>query len=134
MDQPMLRDDFNNFLVALVPSGRDVGLALVDISTGEFGCAGLDQAELLEEIARILPSEVILPPAQKQDAAFCQALTQLGVARLTTLEPDAFRPETAQGRLREHFQVASLSVVDSGVRRARRGRSAGPQDRPADRG
>ena len=113
MDQPMLRDDFNNFLVALAPAGLIVGLAMIDISTGEFSCASFDQVELLEEIARILPSEIIIPPTMKRDESLCQSLTQLGVARLTSLAAEAFRPEAAQQLLRDHFKVASLEGYGS---------------------
>ena len=51
----------NNFLAALC-KGRDLfGLAVTDITTGEFRCTELaDEAELLDELGRIQPSELLL--------------------------------------------------------------------------
>ena len=51
----------NNFLAALC-KGRDVfGLAITDITTGEFRCTELaDEAMLFDEIGRIQPSELLL--------------------------------------------------------------------------
>ena len=106
MDQPMLKDYVNNYLLAMLPGGDSVGLAFVDISTGEFTCACFGQSELLEEVARIRPSEVILPDDLLKDAPFCQSLKALGVARLTPTEPVS----DAQAVLKAHFQVASLEA------------------------
>lgn len=52
----------NNFLAA-VCKGRDAfGLALTDITTGEFRfTATADEAALLDEIGRIRPSEILFP-------------------------------------------------------------------------
>jgi DNA mismatch repair protein MutS len=51
----------NNFLAALC-KGRDVfGLAITDITTGEFRCTELaEEAALFDEIGRIQPSELLL--------------------------------------------------------------------------
>jgi len=51
----------NNFLAA-VSKGRDgFGLAVTDITTGEFRCTELaEEAALLDEIGRIQPSELLL--------------------------------------------------------------------------
>ena len=109
MDQPMLKEHANNFLLALMPTKAQIGLAYVDISTGEFNCATFNQAnpdDLTEEISRIRPSEVILPPTLYADAALCQSLTQLDVARVTPLE-DAI---DGQSILKNHFKVASLEA------------------------
>lgn len=106
MDQPMLKDYVNNYLLALLPEGEWVGLAFVDISTGEFACACFSQNELLEEVARIRSSEVILPDKLLKDETFCQSLKALGVARLTPLD----LVSDTQALLKEHFQVASLEA------------------------
>jgi DNA mismatch repair protein MutS len=53
----------NNYLLAVLP-GRDVvGLAWVDVSTGEFAVADVAPAALADELARIEPAEVLVARA-----------------------------------------------------------------------
>src|SRR6185437_12647847 len=52
----------NNFLVALGPAaGSTVGLAAVDLSTGEFLLETLDESGVAEAVGRLGPAEVVLP-------------------------------------------------------------------------
>jgi len=52
----------NNFLVALVPSGQEYGLALTDVSTGEFRCTQVvGYPALVNEVSRIHPREMLVP-------------------------------------------------------------------------
>ena len=51
----------NNYLLAAVEGQRgEVGLAWVELSTGQFQAAGFPQGELLDQIARINPSEILV--------------------------------------------------------------------------
>ena len=110
MDQPLLKENVDNFLLALAPAGEETGLAYLDLSTGEFNCACLSFADLPEEIARLQPSEVILPLTLKNEAGFCDALHQLGVARLSPLADSIFKPDFAQAQLKAHFNVVTLEA------------------------
>jgi DNA mismatch repair protein MutS len=52
----------NNFLAAVCHGGGGFGLALTDITTGEFRCTQIKiETELLDELGRIRPSEILLP-------------------------------------------------------------------------
>jgi DNA mismatch repair protein MutS len=54
----------NNYLVAITANSKDknhFGLACVDISTGEFKITEVDEKQLLIELNRIDPSEVLIP-------------------------------------------------------------------------
>ncbi|HEX6172652.1 MAG TPA: DNA mismatch repair protein MutS [Candidatus Binatia bacterium] len=52
----------NNFLIAVCQDNRNFGLAVTDITTGEFRCTQFaDEQSLFEEIGRIAPSEIIAP-------------------------------------------------------------------------
>ena len=53
----------NNYLLAAVPSPRGVGLAWVDVSTGEFELADVTIDALADELARIEPAEVLVARA-----------------------------------------------------------------------
>ncbi len=52
----------NNFLAALCKGPDVFGLAVSDITTGEFRCTEIvEEAALLDELGRIQPSELLLP-------------------------------------------------------------------------
>ena len=110
MEHPFLKETADNFLLALAPQGETVGLAFVDLSTGNFQCTQLPRADLPEELAHLRPSEVLLPPALHADAPFCQSLRELGVARLSPLDEAVFSPQAARRTLQAHFGVASTEA------------------------
>ena len=52
----------NNFLIAVCQGDRNFGLAVTDITTGEFRCTQFaEEQSFLDEIGRIAPSEIIAP-------------------------------------------------------------------------
>jgi DNA mismatch repair protein MutS len=51
----------NNWLVALFPSREVIGLAAIDLSTGEFLLESLAPDDLVEAIGRLAPAEITLP-------------------------------------------------------------------------
>ena len=52
----------NNFLIAVCQDNRNFGLAVTDITTGEFRCTQFaEEQSFLDEIRRIAPSEIIAP-------------------------------------------------------------------------
>jgi DNA mismatch repair protein MutS len=51
----------NNFLAAVCKGQTGLGLALIDVTTGEFRCTEIaDEAALLDELGRVHPSEVLV--------------------------------------------------------------------------
>src|SRR6266540_3782388 len=61
-DERMLVAERNNFLAAVCPSGRIFGLALVDLTTGDFLTTELEcDTTLLTELERLRPAEIIFP-------------------------------------------------------------------------
>src|SRR3989449_414323 len=103
----------NNFLAALArhPSGAPIGLACVDISTGEFQATEFSgpQAEepLRDELHLLRPREPLLP---RQENLFGAAPTELDGAGgvETRLEGWLFREDYGERMLREQFGVAGL--------------------------
>ena len=51
----------HNMLVALARAGGSIGIAAADISTGHFELMSVSEGELEAELARINPSELLLP-------------------------------------------------------------------------
>ena len=135
-DERLLTQEQNNFLAAVCPGPERFGLAVVDLTTGEFRATELeDEAALLTELERLRPAEIILPqeacslraqlapespsvayptafvpggsPAELPDPATTPRPTRFGWV-VNPYEDWAFAPDTAQYTLREHFRVATL--------------------------
>jgi DNA mismatch repair protein MutS len=100
----------NNFLLA-VAIGRDAtGVALVDVSTGEFWAgedAGTETPVLAAALVR-RPAEIVLPDTARADPALLARLQATG-ATLTFADPQRFAPRRAAADLCAHFKVESLA-------------------------
>ena len=104
-DERMLVAERNNFLAAVFPAGKIHGLALVDLTTGDFLTTELESdPALLTELERLRPAEIIFPA----EADRVRDLLHGAFPILNPHEGWVFTPETAQFAVREHFQVASL--------------------------
>src|SRR5438477_366944 len=61
-DERMLTAERNNFLAAVYPAGRTFGLALVDLTTGDFVTTEVEgDTSVLTELQRLRPAEIIYP-------------------------------------------------------------------------
>lgn len=64
IDEKILTDKQNNYLLALADTPQQVGLAYVDISTGELYTTSFDrfsaQTAVMDEIARLSPAECLI--------------------------------------------------------------------------
>ncbi len=104
-DDRMLVAERNNFLAAVCPLAGMFGLAVVDLTTGDFKATQLDsEATLVTELERLRPAETIFP----LDSASLRELLMPIAAVLTGHDDWVFAPETALFTVREHFKVASL--------------------------
>jgi DNA mismatch repair protein MutS len=100
-DLTLLDDQRPNYLAAVFRHGKNEGLACVDHTTGEFTIAEFpDRSQLLDELARIAPSELLVPDHQTE--AFGTLTNSLAYDGYT------FLPEHATGLLKDHFNVHSL--------------------------
>src|SRR5512143_3983332 len=125
----LLRARSENYLVAIVsqPSppaplpnrergegGRvNFGLALVDLSTGEFATTQIDgadaDAKLFDELQRVQASEFVLPPVLLNDERFVARLKAIRSARLSPIEDRLCQVDTARHTLLDHFHVKTLA-------------------------
>jgi DNA mismatch repair protein MutS len=119
VEDALLRETSDNYLVALnversTSAIQRFGLAVVDLSTGEFAATQYDGPDagacLFEELERLAPSEVVLPASQASDEVFTGRLRAVRPARISPLEDAAFDPGTARQQLLDHFRVASLDA------------------------
>ena len=101
IEDALLEQKVNNYLAALVVEGDAVGLSWVDITTSEFATTQFALAHLPVEIARLMPSELLVPEGQDD--------VEMGDdVMLTPLAADAFHGEWARETLLRHFGAASL--------------------------
>src|SRR6202045_1815897 len=105
----------NNFLAAVAKhsSGSPVGLAYVDLSTGEFQATEFSGAradeDLRDELQLMRPRETLLPrPAQLFETAKTSLLDGTGGVE-SRLEDWIFQRDYAERLLREQFGVAELT-------------------------
>lgn len=79
------------------------GIAWVELSTGQFAAAKVDQRQLLDLFERLAPSETLLAESQRG------LIQELQLATATTLRPEwSFAPKRARETLQKKFEVASL--------------------------
>ena len=104
-DERMLVAERNNFLAAVCPAGKIFGLALVDLTTGDFMTTELEAGPaLLAELERLRPAEIIYPG----EAVAARELLRDSFKILSGYDDWTFAPETALFTVRDHFKVASL--------------------------
>ncbi len=104
-DERMLVAERNNFLAAVYPSGKIFGLALVDLTTGDFLTTELENdSALLAELERLRPAEIIFPTEQDSVRKLLQGAFKI----ISGYDGWTFAPETAFYTVKEHFKVASL--------------------------
>jgi DNA mismatch repair protein MutS len=104
-DERMLQAERNNFLAAVCALPPAFGLAVVDLTTGDFKTTEVDgESALLTELERLRPAEIIHP----SEAAGLHTLLRGSFPILNGYDDWVFGPETAQFTVRDHFKVATL--------------------------
>jgi DNA mismatch repair protein MutS len=95
------------YLVALVPSEEGVGAAYLDVSTGDFFVTtyrSMDDARLVDDVARFAPREAIYPRDGNGTPAHIQELGLSG----TAVEASVFELRGSHDYLSKHFGTQSL--------------------------
>jgi DNA mismatch repair protein MutS len=100
-DLTLLDDARPNYLAAVCLHGKSRGLACVDHTTGELTLAEFpDAAQLDDELARLRPSELLVPDHQSGEFP--------DVSNPLFYDGYTFLPEHASQFLKDHYQVHSL--------------------------
>jgi DNA mismatch repair protein MutS len=112
VEEALLPEGAENYLVALaVDEKQGYGLAVVDLSTGEFAVTQTDDwPALLEELGRLQPREYVLPARLAADTAFTAPLKAVRPVRFSPLNEAHLYLAAARRRLLAHFGVASLEA------------------------
>ena len=106
----LLSDRTNNYIASLTRVGAFYGLAFLDLTTADFRVIEIEQEqEVLNEIYRFHPAEVVIPSRirQKQPELF-EEMQRCYPLVITELEDWRFDHQIAYNSLVEHFKVHSL--------------------------
>ncbi|WP_303871368.1 DNA mismatch repair protein MutS [Acetobacterium wieringae] len=115
----LLESKKNNYLMALYLENNTLGIASLDVSTGDFYVTEImaknrEQwlSQLSDEIGRLLPAEVILNGALFKDSQ-ALALIENRFGILTSLYPEKyFSVKNGSKRITDQFQVFALGALD----------------------
>ncbi len=113
IDPELLSAKENNYIVAIawdfkipIQKAHEIGVAFLDLSTGEFQFFLADSFEEAEnELSKIDPKEVIVPANNEGVGQFLQAFTMRSVA------PFYFSQEASYKLLRQHFQIHAVTSL-----------------------
>lgn len=108
-EDSLLEEKNNNYLAAISAKGEDVGLSWLDLSTGRFEAEDIDIKGLASELARLNPSECLLPENLAKNMPFPLDSIMDETGSMISTRPDwEFSHDTAYRSLTEHFGTASL--------------------------
>ncbi len=138
-DETLLDPKESNYIAALSPGNEALGLAWLELSTGQFQCltvpardapgrthsspagassrrtARVDPVALvLEELARLRPAECLVPENARTSPAAVR-LAELDGLTLTERAPWCFAPHQAREVLLKHFETRTLEGFDLGA-------------------
>ena len=112
----LLESKKNNYLMSLYQEKNTIGLAYLDISTGDFFVTEISGkntlALLMDEVGKIGPSEILVNPTLFKDTGTIKTLEEkFGI--MTNLYPARyFEFKASESRLKEQFDVYSLTALD----------------------
>jgi DNA mismatch repair protein MutS len=108
-EESLLEPARPNYLLALAPDRLtgNFALAWADISTGEFFTCLVPSGQILSELTRVDPCELILPETVLADQDLARALKHLP-ASLTPLPSSRFDSINGELRLKSYFSVSAL--------------------------
>lgn len=113
IDEAMLDETSNNYLLALFLDGDKLGYSFCDVSTGEFSLGSIETPEwyerLLDELGRIRPSEILVNDAMMM---YQKAMHALSSAAFTSQYADwAFSYDNAEKAVLRQFKAKSASAL-----------------------
>ena len=115
LEEGILDSNRNNYLAGLCRRGEHVGLAMLDLSTGEFWVEDLpSEAAARDHLVRYAPSECIVPESGEGDQLYRFLADGLSSTIVTPREDWTFDSEMATDELTRHFRLHSLEGLGCG--------------------
>ncbi len=105
----LLQDKEQSYLASITQINQRFGLAYLDITTASFFAAEFaNKQDLLDQLARVRPKELIAPKKWKEDADLIDEITQSFRPTFHFLENWHFGHQSALDFLCQHFKVHTL--------------------------
>ena len=99
----------NNYVASISKIGDVFGISCLDISTGTFRISEtMIFDEVLDEILRIMPSEVVVPEKDRDDHEVSSIKRALGTVYFSYYNDNSFSFANARESLLSHFAMSSL--------------------------
>jgi DNA mismatch repair protein MutS len=116
-DDPLLDGKSENYLAAVAfhvtrSGGFKAGLAWVELSTGACVATSGSEGQVLDEIARLRPAEVLvpeLPSGQPHDIA--KSIQSLGINAITARAGWQFTPHHAREQLKRQWHLSATGGI-----------------------
>ncbi len=114
-DDPLLDGRTDNYLAAVAmgvskSDGYKTGLAWIELSTGDCVATSAAQSQILDEIARLRPAEIIVPEhASGQPHEIAKAIAALGLNAITPRPGWQFTPHHAKEQVQKQWGAATTA-------------------------
>ncbi len=113
IESSMLADDRNNYIASIYIDGANAGVCFADISTGTAHAACLSakraadlDVQIVAELGRFAPSEILFNPAILQHKAVTAYIKQQLPCAVELLEDERYAPDACRALLRAQFGEA----------------------------
>ena len=110
-DEGLLDPRQSNYLASLRTYKDRVGLAWLEVSTGQFVAADLEPAHVADELARLQPAECLIAEDERNQLAVISLGAENGLM-LTERPAWSFARDDCLRRLLEHFGTKTLDGFD----------------------
>ncbi len=115
-DTAMLDDRKNNYLMSICRNGNFYGLAAVDITTGDFYATritwGNTKGKLIDEIARFMPSELVVNSEFNEDKELLSQLNLRFNIYISSFDNCSFEYGNAKETLISHFEKLEIDLSE----------------------
>ncbi|MCK5026740.1 MAG: DNA mismatch repair protein MutS, partial [Nanoarchaeota archaeon] len=107
----LLDEKNNNYIFSIIKDKDIFGIAIADISTGEFLTSKAESMDkVISELNRFRPSECIIPLSQ-EDSDWAKSISQLGTI-ISGYDDRHYWDEKSKETIKEHFNVINLEGFD----------------------
>ncbi|MFQ6049232.1 MAG: DNA mismatch repair protein MutS, partial [Phycisphaerae bacterium] len=109
-DEALLETGSSNYLAAVCRQGRDCGLACLELSAGEFWVQSCPPEQVIDELVRLRPSELLVAEAPIDQAdPVVEQYRQLVGGAVSQRPAHSFDPYQAERIIHRHFGVSTLA-------------------------
>jgi DNA mismatch repair protein MutS len=106
LSEKLLENKKNNFLAAIFLLNNNAGIALADVSTGEFYISEFDEKQIEEQLIAFQPKEILAPESLHEEIK--KTIETRLTAVLTKRDDWIFSYDYAKEMLINHFKTHSL--------------------------